>query len=97
MGLSLRTIFSISLAILLIFEGSACRRPNDATDVNTITLYGFSVMEEPLEKSDLSSVSERMAGAYGQADQIRLIVCRIGNGDEPDCFRRTRRRCYRSD
>jgi sulfate/thiosulfate transport system substrate-binding protein len=51
MGLRLRTIFSISFAILLIFESTACRRPQEATDVNTITLYGFSVMEEPMEKA----------------------------------------------
>ncbi len=45
------TIFSIVLAIFLIFESSACRRPQAATDANTITLYGFSVMEEPMEKA----------------------------------------------
>jgi sulfate/thiosulfate transport system substrate-binding protein len=44
-----RTILALSFALALIFEASACRRKSDVAKEATITVYGFSVVKEPLE------------------------------------------------
>jgi sulfate/thiosulfate transport system substrate-binding protein len=44
-----RTILALSFALVLIFEASACRRKSDVAKEATITVYGFSVVKEPLE------------------------------------------------
>lgn len=43
-------ILALALALALIFEASACRRKSDVAKEATITLYGFSVVKEPLER-----------------------------------------------
>jgi sulfate/thiosulfate transport system substrate-binding protein len=43
-------ILALSFALALIFELSACRRKSDVAKEATITVYGFSVVKEPLER-----------------------------------------------
>src|SRR5262245_15087015 len=46
----MRKIMALGLALTLIFELGACRWKSDVAKEATITLYGFSVVKEPLEK-----------------------------------------------
>ena len=48
--MNLRKIIVISIALILFFACTACRRPNAAAALDTLTIYAFSVMKEPLEK-----------------------------------------------
>jgi sulfate/thiosulfate transport system substrate-binding protein len=45
-----RKTLALGLALALIFELGACRRKSDVAKEATITLYGFSVVKEPLER-----------------------------------------------
>ncbi|MCI0523948.1 MAG: substrate-binding domain-containing protein [Acidobacteria bacterium] len=46
------------LAILLIFESSGCRRKSDIAKEATITVYGFSVVKEPLKNEILPAFQD---------------------------------------
>ena len=48
--MNLRNIIIVSVTLVLIFESMACRRPSAAAAMDTLTIYAFSVMKEPLEK-----------------------------------------------
>lgn len=60
-----KVIFSITL-VLLLFEISACRRPKEAAGLNTITVYGFSVVKDPLEKEIFPSFQREWQEQTGQ-------------------------------
>lgn len=61
-----RAIFASCLALLLIFESSACRRKSDAAKEATITIYGFSVLKEPLDNAILPAYREEWEKKTGQ-------------------------------
>lgn len=61
-----RAIFASCLALSLIFEASACRRKSDAAKEATITIYGFSVLKEPLDHAILPAYCEEWEKKTGQ-------------------------------
>ncbi len=44
-----RKVFALTFVLVLLFDFSACRRKSDVAKEATITVYGFSVVKEPLE------------------------------------------------
>ena len=65
--MNLRKIIIISVTLLLFFECTACRRPNAAAALDTLTIYAFSVMKEPLEKDIFPAFQKEWeAGHPGQ-------------------------------
>ncbi|MGH9767947.1 MAG: extracellular solute-binding protein [Blastocatellia bacterium] len=61
-----RGIFASCVALLLIFESSACRRKSDAAKEATITIYGFSVVKEGLESVILPAYQQEWEKKTGQ-------------------------------
>jgi sulfate/thiosulfate transport system substrate-binding protein len=61
-----RSIFAGCVALLLIFDASGCRRRSDADREATITIYGFSVVKEGLEKSILPDYQREWEKKTGQ-------------------------------
>ncbi len=53
-------------AVLLLFELSACRRKSGVAKEATITIYGFSVVKEPLETEILPAYREEWEKKTGQ-------------------------------
>ena len=64
--MSLRKIIVSSVILLLFFASSACRRPKESAALDTITVYAFSVMKEPLEKDIFPAFQKEWAGHTGQ-------------------------------
>lgn len=48
--MNLQKLVIISIASILLFEFIGCRRPKESAALDTLTVYAFSVMKEPLEK-----------------------------------------------
>jgi sulfate transport system substrate-binding protein len=61
-----RAILASCLVLSLIFELSACRRKSDAAKEATITIYGFSVLKEPLDNTILPAYREEWERKTGQ-------------------------------
>jgi sulfate transport system substrate-binding protein len=61
-----RAIFASCLALSLIFESSACRRKSDAAKEATVTIYGYSVLKEPLDNAILPAYREEWEKKTGQ-------------------------------
>lgn len=61
-----RIAIASCLALLLIFESSACRRKTDADKEASITIYGFSVLKEPLDNAILPAYREEWEKKTGQ-------------------------------
>jgi len=61
-----RAVVAGCLALLLIFESSACRRKPDAAKEATITIYGFSVVKEALENEILPAYVREWEKKTGQ-------------------------------
>ena len=71
--MNLRKIIVISIALILFFACAACRRPNAAAALDTLTVYAFSVMKEPLEKDIFPAFQKEWeTGHPGQ--QIRFAA-----------------------
>ena len=65
--MNLQKIIIICVTIVLLFEFVACRRPNAAAALDTLTIYAFSVMKEPLEKDIFPAFQKEWeAGHPGQ-------------------------------
>lgn len=65
--MNLRKIVITSFALILLFEFIGCRRPNAAAALDTLTIYAFSVMKEPLEKDIFPAFQKEWeAGHPGQ-------------------------------
>lgn len=65
-GIRLFTALSLSLFTLLVLHTSACRRQSDLVREGTITLYGFSVVKEPLEREIFPGYREEWKQKTGQ-------------------------------
>ncbi len=61
-----RALTASCVALLLLFEASACRRKSDVAKEATITLYGFSVVEEPLENEIIPAYQQEWMKKTGQ-------------------------------
>ncbi|MBO0798527.1 MAG: extracellular solute-binding protein [Blastocatellia bacterium] len=59
-------ILALGLVLILIFELSACRRKSDVAKEATITVYGFSVVKEALEKEIFPSYEKLWFEKTGQ-------------------------------
>jgi sulfate transport system substrate-binding protein len=61
-----RKIIAFIFAVLLIFDLSACRRKSDVAKEATITVYGFSVVKEPLENEIIPAYQREWLEKTGQ-------------------------------
>lgn len=75
--MSVRNIIIGSVILVLFFANEACRRPNDAAALDTITVYAFSVMKEPLEKDIFPAFQKEWAAHTGQ--QIKFAASFAGS------------------
>jgi sulfate transport system substrate-binding protein len=57
---------AVLVAFLLIFDFSGCRRKSDADKQATITVYGFSVVKEPLETEVFPAFQQEWEKKTGQ-------------------------------
>jgi sulfate/thiosulfate transport system substrate-binding protein len=64
--MSLRKIIVSSAVLILFFESTACRRPKGEAALDTITIYAFSVMKEPLEKDIFPAFQKEWSEHTGQ-------------------------------
>lgn len=62
----LYTALPLFLLTLLVLHTSACRRQSDLVREGTITLYGFSVVKEPLEREIFPGYREEWKQKTGQ-------------------------------
>jgi sulfate transport system substrate-binding protein len=63
---SARKRLVLGIVLFLIFELAACRRKSDAAKEATITVYGFSVVKEPLETEILPAYQAEWKKKTGQ-------------------------------
>lgn len=75
--MSLRKTIVSSVILILFFESSACRRPQESAALDTITVYAFSVMKEPLEKDIFPAFQKEWAEHTGQ--QIKFSASFAGS------------------
>ncbi|MBS1809591.1 MAG: sulfate ABC transporter substrate-binding protein [Acidobacteria bacterium] len=75
--MSIQKIIVSTVVLLLFFESSACRRPKDAAALDTITVYAFSVMKEPLEKDIFPAFQKEWASHTGQ--QVKFSASFAGS------------------
>jgi sulfate transport system substrate-binding protein len=61
-----RIFVGVALALLLLFEITGCRRKSDVAKEATITVYGFSVVKEPLENSIFPAYQAEWLAKTGQ-------------------------------
>jgi sulfate transport system substrate-binding protein len=61
-----RALIAGLIATLLVFELSACRRKSDVAKEATITVYGFSVIKEPLENDIFPAYQQQWEKKTGQ-------------------------------
>lgn len=64
--MGLRKIIIAGVALCLLFAVAGCRRPKAAHDINTITIYGFSVMKDSLEKEIFPAFQKEWLEHTGQ-------------------------------
>jgi sulfate transport system substrate-binding protein len=76
--MSVQKIIITSFALLLLFESSACRRPQDAAALDTLTVYAFSVMKEPLEKDIFPAFQKEWAAGH-PGQQIKFAASFAGS------------------
>lgn len=76
--MNLRKLIITSVALILIFELSACRRPKEATALDTLTVYAFSVMKEPLEKDVFPAFQKEWADGH-PGQQIKISASFAGS------------------
>jgi sulfate transport system substrate-binding protein len=62
--MNLQKIIVTSLVLTLLFEFTACRRPQDEAALDTLTVYAFSVMKEPLEKDIFPAFQKEWAAGH---------------------------------
>lgn len=65
-GKSRRAVYLAVLGLLMCLPFQACRRPREASSLNQITLYGFSVVKEPLEKEIFPAFQREWKEQTGQ-------------------------------
>jgi len=61
-----RKMIALVFALLLLFEFNACRRKSDVAKEATITIYGFSVVKEPLETRIIPDYQKEWLEKTGQ-------------------------------
>ncbi len=71
--MNLQKTIIICVAITLLFECAACRRPNAAAALDTLTIYAFSVMKEPLE-TDIFPAFQKEWEAGHPGQQIKFAA-----------------------
>lgn len=76
--MNLRKLLITSVALVLIFELAACRRPKEATALDTLTVYAFSVMKEPLEKDVFPAFQKEWADGHS-GQQIKISASFAGS------------------
>src|SRR6476646_8267535 len=59
--------FSLAIAAITVFTSSAClpSSPTDTADKPTITLYGFSIMKEMMEKETFPAFAAKWKADHG--------------------------------
>jgi sulfate transport system substrate-binding protein len=76
--MKLQKIIVVSFVLTLLFECVACRRPRESAALDTLTIYAFSVMKEPLEKDIFPAFQKEWAtGHPGQ--QIKFSASFAGS------------------
>lgn len=71
-------IIVTGLVLLSVFEFAACRRPKDSAALDTITVYAFSVMKEPLEKDVFPAFQKEWASGHS-GQQIKFAASFAGS------------------
>jgi sulfate transport system substrate-binding protein len=61
-----RKIIAFIFAVLMVFDLSGCRRKSDVAKEATITVYGFSVVKEPLENEIIPAYQKEWFEKTGQ-------------------------------
>ncbi len=79
------------LCVALVAVSCLPKPPAESGDI-TITLYGFSIMKESLEKAIFPGFAARWKQLHGQEVPISVVICRFGNSYESDSARRAGRR-----
>ncbi len=64
--MSFHKLVIAAVVVVLFFVNSACRRPKDANDLHTITVYGFSIMKDSLEKDIFPAFQKEWKEQTGQ-------------------------------
>lgn len=75
--MSLQKIIIGGALLGLFFVNESCRRPNAAAALDTITVYAFSVMKEPLEKDIFPAFQKEWAAHTGQ--QVKFAASFAGS------------------
>jgi sulfate transport system substrate-binding protein len=62
----MRKFIALAFALLMLFVSVACRRKSDVAKEATVTVYGFSVVKEPLENSIFPAYQNDWLAKTGQ-------------------------------
>ncbi|HEX4950253.1 MAG TPA: substrate-binding domain-containing protein [Blastocatellia bacterium] len=76
--MNLQKVIVTTFTLILLFEFAACRRPKDAAALDTLTVYAFSVMKEPLEK-DIFPAFQREWATGHPGQQIKFSASFAGS------------------
>ena len=70
--------------VILLAGGCLPGQQNGGQGKQTITVYGFSIMKEALEKEIYPAFAAKWKAGKGRGNKFRFLVCRFRDGHEPN-------------